>query len=114
MDFDFGCLRKYERARLSPKLTCHYFGVAYLKHSLEGSSRDQLWYLIVSIPDLCTLTYFHENPKDEINFLIAFLPLSFAHIIYLEMYLCEFRDKLERQLFIMPIMKVVAVIAIAS
>ena len=25
----------------------------------------QVWYLIVSIPDLCTLTYFHRAIKDE-------------------------------------------------
>ena len=24
----------------------------------------QVWYLIVSIPDLCTLTYFHLKPAD--------------------------------------------------
>ena len=24
----------------------------------------QVWYLIVSIPDLCTLTYFHQNTAD--------------------------------------------------
>ena len=32
-----------------------------LSHWYPGSGVGQVWYLIVSIPDLCNLTYFHIN-----------------------------------------------------
>ena len=42
--------------------------------SLPIGIMGQVWYLIVSIPDLCTLTYFFENVGSEkISMLLAFL-----------------------------------------
>ena len=32
-------------------------------HFGQNIIRSQVWYLIVSIPDLCTLTYFHMKLK---------------------------------------------------
>ena len=48
---------------------------------LEFGILGRVWYLIVSIPDLCTLTYFEEKSLKDIESLTLLFHIQFHSVV---------------------------------
>ena len=69
------CARLFICALWSPAGRGLTSWLSFVRLSLSHWSLGQVWYLIVSIPDLCTLTYFNitaytNQPSDILSSLI--------------------------------------------
>ena len=67
-------IRFYKGLYVTFKLARLYFPIGIL---------GQVWYLIVSIPDLCTFTYFAPDITKNTVILSSYSPLNEGHFIIL-------------------------------